>query len=232
MLTNAIYFKSTWAEPFTQDATREEQFHLAGGGSVAVPLMHQWMDIEYMETDEFQLVDLPYAGGVLSMTVLLPRQADGLERLEKRLSAQDLAGWLAKAQFTEVDLSLPRFSFTSAFELKKVLAALGMTDAFDGAKADFSGMSPEKMAISKVLHQAFVAVDERGTEAAAATAVIMQRAAAPEQPPVVFRADRPFLFLIRHRPTGAILFLGRVANPAPDQATAPTVPQSGPGGSS
>ena len=112
-------------------------------------------------------------------------------------------------------MSLPRFKFTSDFELSKPLVAMGMTDAFDGDKADFSGMTTaEKLCISKVLHKAFVAVDEQGTEAAAASAVIMMRATRIHPPPpVAFRADRPFLFLIRHRPSGAVLFLGRVANP-------------------
>lgn len=217
VLTNAIYFKSDWAHPFDKAATREEDFLLADGGSVKVPLMREDMHVGYMETEEFQLVDLPYKGDVLSMTVLLPRKADGLEGLEKKLSAEALAEWIAKAQVTYVDVRVPKFKFTSEFGLSKQLVAMGMSDACDGELADFSGMvAPEKgrLCISAVLHKAFVAVDEQGTEAAAATAVIMGDTAVHQPPTVVFRADRPFVFLIRHRASGAILFLGRVANPA------------------
>jgi len=214
VLTNAVYFKSDWADTFSEHSTKDAPFHLADGKTVTAPLMHQWTHIGYMETDEFQLADIPYKAGVLSMTILLPREADGLAALEKRLTAENLTEWIAKARSTHVDLNLPRFKFTSQFGLGKPLAALGMTDAFEPDRADFSGMTTaEKLFIAAVLHKAFVAVDEKGTEAAAATAVMVGATAMPQKPQVIFRADRPFVFLICHRPTGAVLFLGRLANP-------------------
>ena len=174
VLTNAVYFKSDWADTFSEHATKPGPFHLAGGKTVETPLMTQWTHVGYMETDEFQLADLPYKSDVLSMTVLLPRKADGLPELEKKLTAKALDEWLGKSKTADVDLTLPRFKFTSEFGLKEPLADLGMAEAFDPGKADFSGMTTaEKLFISAVLHKAFVAVDEKGTEAAAATAVVM-----------------------------------------------------------
>jgi serpin B len=214
VLTNAVYFKSDWADTFPEHATKAGPFQLGDGKTASAPLMTQWTHIGYMETEDFQLADLPYKANVLSMTVLLPRKADGLKALEEKLSAKTLAEWLGKAKVTHVDLTLPRFKFTSQFGLKGPLSQLGMVDAFEPGKADFSGMTTmEKLFISAVLHKAFVAVDEKGTEAAAATAIMVGTTAMPMEPKVVFRADRPFLFLIRHRPTGAVLFLGRLANP-------------------
>jgi serpin B len=215
VLTNAVYFKSDWQDQFTEGETKEGPFTLGDGKTVQAPLMTQWTRVGYMEDEDFQLADLPYKAGVLSMTILLPRKADGLKALEEKLSAKNLAEWLGKANVTHVDLTMPRFKFTSQFGLSKPLKELGMVDAFDPDRADFSGMtSEEKLFISAVLHKAFVAVDEKGTEAAAATAVVMATTMMPQQPEVVFRADRPFLFLIRHRPTGTVLFLGRLATPA------------------
>jgi len=214
VLTNAVYFKSDWADTFPEHATKAGPFQLGEGKTVSVPLMAQWTHIGYMETEDFQLADLPYKAEVLSMTVLLPRKADGLKALEEKLSAKTLAEWIGQAKVTHVDLTLPRFKFTSQFGLKPPLSQLGMVDTFDPDKADFSGMtSAEKLYISAVLHKAFVAVDEKGTEAAAATAVVAAAKGKSQEPRIVFRADRPLLFLIRHRPTGAVLFLGRLANP-------------------
>ncbi len=214
VLTNAVYFKSDWADTFPKRATKAGPFQLGEGKTVSVPLMTQWMYVGYMETEDFQLADLPYKAEVLSMTILLPRKADGLKALEEKLSAKTLVEWIGKAKPAHVDLTLPRFKFTSQFGLAQPLSQLGMDDAFDLGKADFSGMTTmEKLYISAVLHKAFVAVDEKGTEAAAATAIMVAPTAMPMEPKIIFRADRPFLFLIRHRPTGAVLFLGRLANP-------------------
>ena len=150
------------------------------------------------------------------MVIILPKEVGGLANIEKRLTAERLNGWLKPARPTEVEVTLPKFKFSSEFMLADVLKGMGMTDAFDGGKADFSGMTDkEKLFISAVIHKAFVAVDEEGTEAAAATGVVMAHGAnghAPEEPKV-FKADHPFIFLIRHNATGAVLFMGRVANP-------------------
>ncbi|MBS3734967.1 MAG: serpin family protein [Phycisphaerae bacterium] len=216
VLTNAVYFKSNWSEDFSKHATKDGDFHVSPEKTVTAPLMHQTESFGYAETDALQVLSLPYKANELDMVVLLPREVDGLAALEDALTAEKLAGWLEALQRQRVRVTLPKWEFTSKFRLKSVLSAMGMPDAFDPEKADFSGMTDaEKLFISAVLHKAFVAVDEEGTEAAAATAVVMDtRAMPPATEPKVFTADHPFVFCIRHRPTGAILFMGRVANPA------------------
>jgi serpin B len=154
---------------------------------------------------------LPYSGGELSMILLLPKLPDGLPALEKQLSPKVLAEWLANTEQYEVDVSLPKFRFDRTYDLPGPLASLGMVDVFDREKADLSGMtSAEKLYVSAVAHKAFVEVNEEGTEAAAATAVVSS--AAFGFPPA-FYADQPFLFLIRDAKRGTILFMGRVMNP-------------------
>ncbi len=216
ILTNAIYFKSNWAEKFQKSATQDGEFTLSDGKTVTAPMMHQRESYGYMETDAFQAVDLPYMYNDLSMIVLLPKKTDGLAAMEKTLTAENLGKWLGPFSREDVILTLPKFKFTSKFSLGKTLKAMGMTDAFNGDAADFSGMTTmEKLFISAVIHKAFVAVDEEGTEAAAATAVDMVGAGMLTKPkePKVFKADHPFVFMIRHLKTDSVLFMGRVANP-------------------
>jgi len=169
--------------------------------------------LAYGESDVAQVAELPYGGGGMSMVVVLPRAHDGLAALETALTAERLDEWISVLRERRVALSFPRFRVERGFSLKDALSSLGMRLAFDDA--DFSGMAPEGgVFISDVLHKAFVDVDESGTEAAAATAVIMGRSMMEEpETPVTFRADHPFLFLIRDRTTGSILFIGRVADP-------------------
>jgi serpin B len=175
--------------------------------------MHQTKHFGYFDGGEFQALELPYQGDRLSMVVLLPKVKDGLAALEASLSADKVAEWVSKLNRREVRVALPRFKTTAEFSLAQVLAAMGMQDAFDASRADFSGMTGAKdLFISAVVHKAFVDTNEEGTEAAAATAVVMTLSAMPEPPPE-FRADHPFLFLIRDTKTGAILFLGRIADP-------------------
>jgi serpin B len=216
ILTNAIYFKANWAEDFPKGATRDGPFRIPDAQPVTVPLMFQKGDFRYLETDTLQALEMPYKANELAMVVFLPKRTDGLGALEKSLAPGAIDAWLGRLRTEEVEVTFPRFTFTSRFGLARVLQALGMRDAFSAAAADFSGMtSAEKVFISDVIHQAFVAVDEEGTEAAAATAVVMAGAAppAPKPRPKIFKADHPFLFVIRHNPTGAILFMGRVVNP-------------------
>jgi serpin B len=215
ILTNAIYFKSNWASKFQKRATRKEPFHLSGEKQIETPMMHQKDRFGYLETETLQVLELPYRFHDLSMVVLLPRKVDGLAALEKEMTAANVAKWLKGVSHQDVQVTFPKFRFTSQFNLARTLKAMGMTDAFSPERADFSGMTTmEKLAISDVVHKAFVAVDEEGTEAAAATAVMMAGTAfRPPAEPKVFKADHPFVFLIRHRATGAILFLGRVTNP-------------------
>jgi serpin B len=214
VLVNAIYFKAAWQKPFAKIATQQDAVFHTGRKDVRAALMHQAGEFNYAEGDSFQALELPYEDGELSMVVLLPRDNDGLGKVEKSLTAAKLHDCLHKRAMREVQVALPRFKLAARFDLGGELQAMGMPLAFSPA-ADFSGMSTgEKLMISKVVHQAFVEVDEAGTEAAAATAVGMKRLGLPDGAPVVFRADHPFLFLLRDNHTGSILFLGRVTNPS------------------
>ena len=212
VLANAIYFKGTWTEQFDKKLTRKQPFHLTTDKTTTAPLMHRQGRYRYAEYPTLQVLELPYAGNDLSMIVLLPVSHKELEAIEAKWSADRLAGWLKQLHPVEVDVYLPQFKMASQFSLNQTLAALGMTDAFT-VKADFSGMDGQQdLFISAVIHKAFVEVNEEGTEAAAATGVAMEMKSEPAEP-VVFRADRPFLFLIRDNPTGSLLFLGRVTDP-------------------
>lgn len=219
VLTNAIYFKSNWGLPFKEDNTVDAPFKLSADRQVGARMMNQTEMFGYHETDAFQAVQLPYKGSRLSMLVVLPKKpgSEGVTQVEGLL--RNDKGWddLKDLARTKVRLSLPRFKVTGMLKLPPTLKAMGMIEAFDDHKADFSGISttPPGLYISDVLHQAIVEVDEKGTEAAAATAVVMKLRAAPpkEEEPVVFNADHPFLFAIRHDQSGAILFMGRVGNP-------------------
>jgi serpin B len=213
VLTNAIYFKGDWASQFKKDRTQDEPFILLDGSTVQTPMMNQKAQFGYMETDAIQALEIPYAGEELAMMVLLPKKADGIGELEKALTAENLAQWLDGVSRREVVVAMPKFKMTSKFSMADVLRTMGMTDAFT-SDADFSGMTGRRdLFISAVIHQAYVDVNEEGTEAAAATAIgIKATAMLPDQPPV-FRADHPFLFLIRDKASGGILFLGRVMNP-------------------
>ncbi len=213
VLTNAIYFKGTWANEFSKKATADAPFHLSQDKPIDVPMMHQSKEFPYTETDDLQLLELPYGGDDLSMVVLLPKKRNGLEDMESKLTAQNLEAWTKALRSKEVQVFLPKFKLTSEFRMADVLRAMGMTLAFSD-QADFSGISTaEDLMISEVLHKAFVDVNEEGTEAAAATGVVVRVTAALPQEPIVFRADHPFVFLIRDKRTDAVLFLGRVMNP-------------------
>ncbi len=212
VLVNAIYFKGNWSLPFKAEATKDAPFRLPSGQTVQTPLMFQKKHFNYGATDELQVLEMPYAGDDLSMLVLLPKKADALPALENNLTAANLAKWTREMGSPEVNVYLPKFKMTCEFRLDDPLRAMGVTDAFD-SKADFSGMDGGRnFSISAALHKAFVEVNEQGTEAAAATAIVMRMLALPMQP-IEFRADHPFIFLIREKSTGSILFIGRVTNP-------------------
>ena len=211
VLTNAIYFNAAWENTFDEDMTADGPFYLLDGGQVSVPMMKQTEWFGYTEGEGYQAVELQYDGGEFSMVILLP-EAGNFQAFEEGLQAQQVCDIISGLQFTGVALTMPRFEFDSEFSLKDTLAGMGMPIAFSDS-ADFSGMTgnPE-LFISDIIHKAFVAVDEAGTEAAAATAVIVKLSAAPGFP-VEVTIDSPFIFLIRDIETGAILFVGRVMNP-------------------
>lgn len=213
VLTNAIYFKGKWQLPFAEQATQQALFHTSPQKSVAVPLMSNKGRYAYGMFGDWQLVELPYTGEKLSMMVLLPSEGKSLAELAPQLSPQKLQQWAEGLRPQEVQVYLPRFKMTAQFGLKETLQQLGMRQAFDAGKADFSGIaSQDELFISAVIHKAYVEVNEEGTEAAAATGVVVGVRSLPP-PPVIFRADRPFVFLIRDRESGAILFLGQLIEP-------------------
>jgi len=211
VLTNAIYFNAAWLYPFEEDLTGDGVFHLLDGSEVTVSMMRQTESLGYAEGDGYQAVELPYDGNELSMVILLPASGQ-FETFEAALDAAQVEGIIGSLDNREVSLTMPKFEFDSSFSLREALSALGMPIAFSEG-ADFSGMTGNRdLFIADVVHKAFVSVDEAGTEAAAASAVMMELTAMPETVEVTI--DRPFIFLIRDIETGAILFVGRTLNPA------------------
>ncbi len=222
VLTNALYFKAPWSSEFSESLTKAEVFHISDDRMVKVPTMIDQSNFRYMKAADFSAVAIPYSGGDLQFIVLVPDELDGIRKVESKLTAEALAA-CAKAEPRDIILHLPKFKIEPpAMPLGDHLQALGMKTAFDkpAGSADFSGIAPRKpddyLFISQVFHKTFIALDEKGTEAAAATAVIVARAVSEpmEKPkPLEVRADRPFLFAIQHIPSGACLFLGRVTDP-------------------
>jgi serpin B len=214
ILVNAIYFKGKWYSEFDKNLTKEDDFFLPDGEKVKVNMMTKKETCKYAENDELQVLELEYKTSNISMVLFLPRQRNGLSMLESKLNMETMQSLLNSMRMKEIKVFLPRFTFTSQFSLSSVLKTIGMQDAFDPMKADFTGISKsDKLFIFDVLHKAFVEVNEEGTEAAAATGVIVGITCVPAEP-VVFRADHPFLFAIRERTAGSILFIGRVYHPA------------------
>ena len=212
VLTNAIYFNGQWMLQFEESATHDAPFTLLDDSTVNAPMMRQTESFLYAEGDGYQAVKLPYQGAPVSMLLLLPEEGR-YEEIEQALSTDFIQEIDDQSMYQSVNLTMPKFSFESEFSLNEALIALGMEDAF-GDGADFSGMTGSRdLQISDVIHKAFVDVDEAGTEAAAATAVIMVESAMEVVEPVEMKVDRPFLFLIGDDDTGTILFAGRVLNP-------------------
>jgi len=212
VLTNAIYFNAAWQHPFNEDATSDGLFHLLSNNDVTVPMMKQTESFRYTEGDDYQAVELYYDGQELSMVILLPK-AGQYQAFEDKLDAEFVKAIIDDLETREVALTMPKFEYESSFGLKEALKTLGMGVAFT-ANANLSGMNGKRdLFIQDVLHKAFVSVDEAGTEAAAATAVIVGLTALPPEL-VSVTIDRPFLFFIRDIPTDSIIFAGRVLNPA------------------
>jgi serpin B len=214
MLASAVYLKAAWARPFPPGGTHDAPFHLEPGSTVTVAMMQVRARLRYRRGDGYQVVELPYAGGRLGMVIVLP---DGpADSMAGRLTAGGLRGLLAGLAPRQVTLALPRFRATSQFALRPVLTELGMPLAFT-AEADFSGITTaERLAISEVVHQAYIDVNEQGTEAAAATAITIMAVARVlgGDPPVQVTVDRPFLFAVVDTASGLPLFLGQITDPA------------------
>ncbi len=221
VLVNAIYFLGKWVHAFDPEATSDETFYVNGRAATDVPLMQQTGTFAYGETDDVQVLEMPYVGDELSMTIVLPKERRGLSSIEESLSQENLDSWLGATSEQRTRVFIPRFELEDArIPLKDALISMGMEIPFDRHRADFTAMAAppnpaDELYIADCFHEAFVKVDEEGTEAAAATAVVMATPeAAPPQEPAVFRADHPFLFFIRDRQSGAILFVGRMNDPS------------------
>jgi serpin B len=220
ILTNAIYFKGKWSEPFDKSETQNGTFTTDDSARVTVPLMnHSYLARNYADGGNVQIIDLPYEGTAareMVMTIVLPKTGTPLRAIENALTAKQLDSWIANETSQHVRMTLPKFKAEQKMSLASTLETMGMPTAFS-AKADFSGISAAKegLIIGDVVHKAFVEVDESGTVAAAATAVIGLGGGVPQQvEPIAFRADHPFLFFLRDKTSGAILFAGRVSDPS------------------
>lgn len=215
VLVNAVYFDGRWQVGFDTKTTSLQSFTTRTGDRASVDMMTAQARFGYAEDETLQVLEMPYQGKHVSMLVLLPKEPTGLGRLEDSLTAERLDRWCAELAEREVRVYIPRITMTAEFQLSETLAAMGMNDAFSAQKADFSGVDgTRRLSLSAVFHKAYVELNERGTRAAAATGVGMSVTSVPATAsPPVFRADHPFIMLIRHKETGLILFLGRVEDP-------------------
>ena len=214
VLVNAIYFKGFWDNQFKSRDTREMEFWLLTEVAVKVPMMHQEHQFGYWENDWLQIMEMPYKEESLSLIVLLPKEKTGITDLEQKLNFENMMAWQSRLRKRKVIVFFPKFKIESQFSLAQTLALMGMPDAFDPELADFSAMVGQKeLYISAVIHKAFLEVNEEGSEAAAATGVVVGVTSIAPSPPI-FKADHPFVFFIRDNKSQSILFLGRVLNPA------------------
>jgi len=213
VLTSAIYFYGKWQSAFAAKATHPEPFRLAGSGTVNADFMHQTGTFGYAETPSAQILEMRYAGTPVAFDIVLPKPPAGIAEVDAAIGPEELASWLGAIASRTVEVAVPKFRAEAEFSLEEALSRMGMPTAFTG-RADFSGIDGRRdLLLSSVRHKAFVDVSEEGTEAAAATGVGVARVAMKMPPRTVFRADHPFLFLIRDTRSGAILFEGRVMNP-------------------
>lgn len=214
ILANTIYFKGDWENQFNPDFTQNKPFYVLPNKFVKTPMMSQLEYVKYAQLKTLQIVQIPYLGNDISMLILLPNKRDGLEQIEQSLSVDNLDFWRQRLKDGRVNIILPKFTMTCTYDLRKAFEDMGMVDAFKYPIADFSGMDGSReLCIGLIKHKVLVNVNEAGTEAAAATVVMMEAGYSPPQSLPVFRADHPFLFIIQENKTGCILFIGRVINP-------------------
>lgn len=217
VITNAVYFQGKWIKPFKEKLTKPGDFWLDAINRKQVPMMRQTGRFRYGEAGAVQLLAMEYRGRGLELLIILPKARTSLPNIEEGLTLDTIDRALSSMRHEKVEVLMPRLNLSSHYLLAKHLAELGMPDAFNAGTADFSGMSGRRdFFIGQVIHKARMELEEEGTKAAAATALVMRDGAAPgpREEPKEFKADHPFLFMIRHRPTGTILFLGRVVDPA------------------
>lgn len=216
VLTNAIYFKGKWEYPFKLKDNYQGDFFISANEKKPTTFMQLSKHIPYEENADYQKIEMPYKNREISFVVLLPKEDKNLNEIEKKLSRKDFLPIKSESLENEVDVTLPKFTSEISYELSSMLQSLGIKSAFNSSLADFSGMRPKNKAanfyISSVIHKAFIELNEEGTEAAAATAIIIKATAMPMNR-VYFRANHPFIYFIRHEASGAILFYGRFIKP-------------------
>ncbi|NHH98087.1 hypothetical protein DYY66_1523 [Candidatus Nitrosotalea sp. FS] len=216
VLTDAVYFKGTWLTKFDESKTIDANFSTSENNTVKVPMMHVETGFKYLEDNDLKILDMPYSGGNLSMMIILPKDKD-LNNLANQLSSDKLNQWKNSLAVREVSVHMPKFMLHTAYKLKDNLSEMGMASAFDPNIADFSGITgTQDLYVDNVYHKAFVDVNEKGTEAAAATAIVMMTVMGENAgvQPLEFNADHPFVFLIYDNQTGLVLFAGQVVDPS------------------
>lgn len=213
VLTNAIYFFGNWEKPFDSKLTEPNTFYSDQGLEIQAPFMKHKEDYKYYENDQIQYLEIPYTSSQISMAIILPKETEGLAEIEEKLDKISLNQWMTKATIQKVNILIPKFKTSFRTSLNKALSDMGIKEAFT-EDADFSGMTGGKdLMISNVIHQAFIEVNETGTEAAAATAVVMRMKSAFAAEEMFFNANHPFIFIIKDNETNSILFMGRIINP-------------------
>ena len=211
VLTNAIYFKGDWLNSFNEKETQKSKFKTANGKEIDIDMMFQVNQVNYFEDENNQVIDLPYKGETMSMTIILPKETNSISKLSAALSVKLFTSYIKSLEEQEVNIYLPKFSFESEFHLENVLSIMGMPDAFNPGKADFTGMA-NGVFIGGIIHKAVIEVNEKGSVAAAVTAVVIRETSAVKQD-IFFNADHPFVIVIREKKTGSILFMGSVIEP-------------------
>jgi serpin B len=214
VLTNAVYFKGEWKEQFKKNGTKKSIFHNAAGNDVSTDMMYNKARYGYFENDKYQFLEMSYKGNEVSMYVLLPKETQGLTKVTTNLSIETINSSIKNLKRQKVKVYFPKFKLNLSYRLERLMKSLGMNDAFS-KRADFSKMTGNKeLYISAIIHKTFIEVDEKGTEAAAATAVVMRMKSAPPVDSPEFKADHPFFYFIRENSTGTILFTGRLNDPS------------------
>jgi len=214
VITNAVYFKGKWSSEFNPRNTSEKPFWTYKDNSVMIPMMRQPVDIyNYAKTENLQALELNYLGGDISMVILLPKDRDGIQSLEQYMDKKKLDEIKDSMARQPLTVEIPKFEFETEYSLKSPLQSMGLHDAFDESNADFHGITDEQVYIERAAHKAFVNVNEKGTEAAAITALVLQAESGPPEPRHKFIADHPFMFVIQEKETGEILFIGRLVDP-------------------
>ena len=214
LLTIGVYFKSQWMSPFSKGFTRSDEFRSGHGEALNVSYLHKVASYPYFKNEKWQVLELPYSDADLSVLIVLPRSRQGFSQMEQSLEPETLEQWIDGLHLKDVDIDLPKFEFQSSFEISETLKSIGVVDAFSPTEADFSGMTAVKgLYLGRTIHKTGFGLTEEGTEAAAISAESAARNPASSLSPETFHVNRPFLFMVRHKPSRSLLFMGHVFKP-------------------